>query len=203
MNHKMYDSAFIVVGLQLDFLIVGNAEFPGLNYISGKIEKLAPMWNHLIVLNEEHPADHISFAACHPWRKPHQILNIGDRNQYLWPIHCVSGTLGALNPNWLISLNPLVIKNGMERETENYSAFDNLTFREYLTNHHIKHLFFSGFPLEYQLRENMLDALNKGFEVSLIQDCTLSLSLNNQDTIYKELLHLGVKKISYSDLIQT
>jgi nicotinamidase/pyrazinamidase len=203
MKGNIHHSALIIVGLQNDFLSIGNAAIRGFSEIADKIEKIVTLWQHLIVFNEEHPADHISFAACHPWRKPHQTINIGEKIQYLWPIHCVSGTLGALNPPWLNGLHRLEVKNGQNKETESFSAFENVIFREYLRMHDIKHLFFSGFPLEYQLKENILDAIDKGFEVTLIQDCMLYLSEKDQIIILEALFHKGVKNIFYSDLIPT
>jgi nicotinamidase/pyrazinamidase len=177
MNH----SALFIFGLQNDFSSLGNASVEGFENISDKIEAISPLWTNLVVINENHPADHISFAACHPWRKPTQVINIGNISQYLWPIHCVSGN---------------------KKEIDIFSAFDvsNLatpSLSEYLKNQQITHLYLAGFPLEYEIKETCIDALRLAYKVTLITDCILSLDLNKQQGIYDELLSLGANIIPY------
>ena len=196
----MTDSALIIFGLQNDFLPIGNAEVDGLEEISNNLKAISGFWQHLILVNQDHPANHISFAACHPWRKPHQIINIDDISQYLWPIHCVSGTLGALNPRWITDLQPLMIKLESQKEMDNFSAFENESFKAYLSNNKIKHLYFSGFPLEYEIKENAFIALNEGFDITLISDCILSLDKALTNIIYQELRTLGAKKVFHASI---
>lgn len=198
MNH----SALFIFGLQNDFSSLGNASVEGFENISDKIEAISPLWQNLVAINENHPADHISFAACHPWRKPTQVINIGNISQYLWPIHCVSGTLGVFNPAWLKNKHPLIIKKGNTRDVDIFSAFDasNLvkpSLSEYLKNHEITHLYLTGFPLEYEIKETCIDALRLAYKVTLITDCILSLDLNKQQGIYDELNALGANIIPY------
>jgi nicotinamidase/pyrazinamidase len=198
MNH----SALFIFGLQNDFSSLGNASVEGFENISDKIEAISPLWQNLVAINENHPADHVSFAACHPWRKPTQVINIGNISQYLWPIHCVSGTMGAFNIPWLKNKHPFIIEKGNTRDIDIFSAFDssNLarpTLSEYLKNNLITHLYLSGFPLEYEIKENCIDALRLAYKVTLITDCILSLDLNKQQGIYDELLALGANIIPY------
>ncbi|MEY3320443.1 MAG: hypothetical protein RLZZ417_26 [Bacteroidota bacterium] len=199
----MRDSALIIFGIQNDFLSVGNAEVDGLEELSKKIREMSALWDHLILINQSHPADHISFAACHPWRKPKQIIKIGHINQYLWPIHCVSGTIGYLNPSWLTDLQPFIIEHHSQKETDDFSIFENESFLTYLSGNKIKHLYFCGFPLEYEIRENTLSALNNGFENTLIKDCILSVESDKAHLIYNELKSFGAKSILYSNLIKS
>jgi len=196
---NMNDNALFIFGLQNDFLPVGNAEILGMEEISGSIKKMSGYWKHIIVINQNHPADHISFAACHPWRKPHQVIEIGNIQQYLWPIHCVSGTIGTLNPAWLTDLNPVIINHDSQREKENFSIFENESLLSYLTNNKIMHLFYCGFPLEFEIRENTFMAINHGLKVSLIKDGILSLASNKADLIYEQLGASDAKIINFSE----
>jgi nicotinamidase/pyrazinamidase len=198
MNH----SALFIFGLQNDFSSLGNASVEGFENISDKIEAISPLWTNLVVINENHPADHISFAACHPWRKPTQVINIGNISQYLWPIHCVSGTIGVFNTPWLKNKNPFIIQKGKQSEIDIFSAFDpsnvgKSSLTEYLKNHQIKHLYLTGFPLEYEIKETCIDALRLAYKVTLITDGILSLDPNKQQGIYDELLALGANIIPY------
>jgi len=198
MNH----CALFIFGLQNDFSSLGNASVEGFENISDKIEAISSLWTNLVAINENHPADHVSFAACHPWRKPTQVINIGNISQYLWPIHCVSGTMGVFNPPWLKNKHPLIIEKGNKKDVDIFSAFDasNLerpALAEYLKNHEITHLYLTGFPLEYEIKETCIDALRLAYKVTLITDCILSLDLNKQQGIYDELQVLGANIIHY------
>ena len=198
----MEHSALFIFGLQNDFSSVGNASIEGFENISDKIEAISYLWTNLVAINENHPADHVSFAACHPWRKPNQLVNIGQISQYLWPIHCVSGTMGVFNPPWLKNKNPLIVSKGHQKEIDNFSAFDasNLatpSLSEYLKNQQITHLYFAGFPLEYEIKETCIDALRLAYKVTLISHGILSLDYNKQQFIYNELLSMGANIIPY------
>jgi nicotinamidase/pyrazinamidase len=196
----MKDSALIIFGLQNDFLSVGNATFDGLDEISNNLKAISGFWKHIILINQNHPANHISFAACHPWRKPQQMIIIDGKNQYLWPIHCVSNTLGALNPRWITELQPLIIQHESQKGMDNFSVFENESFKAYLSNNKINHLYFSGFPLEYEIKENAFIALAEGFDITLISDCILSLDIALTKIIYQELRTLGAKNIFQASL---
>lgn len=198
MNH----SALFIFGLQNDFSSLGNASVEGFENISDKIEDISPLWTNLVAINENHPADHVSFAACHPWRKPNQVINIGNKTQYLWPIHCVSGTMGVFNLPWLNNKNPFIIEKGNNKEVDIFSAFDasnsgKSSLIDYLKNNQIYHIYLTGFPLEYEIKETCIDALRLAYKVTLITDCILSLDLNKQQGIYDDLLALGATIIPY------
>lgn len=198
MNH----SALLIFGLQNDFSSLGNASVEGFENISDKIAAISSLWPNLVAINENHPADHLSFAACHPWRKPTQVINIGHISQYLWLIHCVTGTMGAFNPPWLKNKNPFIVSKGHQKEIDIFSAFDNTNIAdfpltEHLTNHQVTHLYLCGFPLEYEIKNTCIDALHLEYKVTLITDCILSLDLKDQQGIYDELSALGAKIIRY------
>lgn len=198
MNH----SALFIFGLQNDFSSLGNASVEGFENISDKIEDISPLWTNLVAINENHPADHVSFAACHLWRKPNQVINIGNKTQYLWPIHCVSGTMGVFNLPWLNNKNPFIIEKGNNKEVDIFSAFDasnsgKSSLIDYLKNNQIYHIYLTGFPLEYEIKETCIDALRLAYKVTLITDCILSLDLNKQQGIYDDLLALGATIIPY------
>jgi nicotinamidase/pyrazinamidase len=110
--------------------------------------------------------------------------------------------MGVFNPPWLKNKHPFIVEKGNKKEIDIFSAFDvsNLAMRslsEYLENHQITHLYLSGFPLEYEIKETCIDALRLAYKVTLITDCILSLDLNKQQGIYNELLALGANIIPY------
>lgn len=198
----MKHSALLIFGLQNDFSSLGNASVEGFEHVSDKIAAISSLWANLVAINENHPADHISFAACHPWRKPTQVINIDKISQYLWPIHCVSNTMGVFNPPWLTEKKPFIVSKGHQREIDNFSAFDNTNIAdfpltEHFTNHQVSHLYLCGFPLEYEIKKTCIDALHLEYKVTLISDGILSLNLKNQQGIYDELTALGAKIIRY------
>ena len=98
--------------------------------------------------------------------------------------------------------NPFIVEKGIKKEFDNFNAFDasNLatpSLSEYLKNQQITHLYFSGFPLEYEIKKTCIDALRLAYKVTLITDCILSLDFNKQQGIYDELLVLGANIIPY------
>lgn len=187
----MFEGVLIMFGLQNDFLSLGNAEIPGLEAISQNIKDISGNWKYHLVVNQNHPADHLSFAACHPWRKPHQIIQIGEKTQYLWPIHCVSGTLGMLNPKWMIDLHPFVLSPFSGRDGEDFWVFKNDSFQSYLEGNKMNHLYICGFPLDFEIKENCIFALKQGYKVTLITNCILSLDREEEARIYAVLHSSG------------
>jgi len=57
--------------------------------------EIAEDYDELWIALEAHPADHISFASMHPWRRPGQTIEIEGQSIDLHITHCVAGSFGA------------------------------------------------------------------------------------------------------------
>lgn len=85
-----------VICPQVDYSTGGAVEVPGIEEhwkkLADKIEVYDQAWVYL----EQHPANHVSFAATHPWRKPGQSIPYQSKELKLHITHCVAGTFGAM-----------------------------------------------------------------------------------------------------------
>ncbi len=89
------------------------------------INKLARRFAHVILTQDWHCEDHLSFASSHPGLKPMSQVELQYGTQILWPDHCVQGTQGALNfiPTWIWIDAEMIIRKGYHRDIDSYSAF--------------------------------------------------------------------------------
>ena len=87
--------ALILVDLQNDFLPGGALPVPDGDQVipvANRVQKVFPL---VVATQDWHPANHGSFAASHPGRKPGEVVQLAGLPQILWPVHCVQGTRGA------------------------------------------------------------------------------------------------------------
>jgi nicotinamidase/pyrazinamidase len=85
----------LVVDLQNDFCPGGSLPVPRGDEIVPLVNRLAARFEHVVLTQDWHPADHFSFASAHPGKKPYDTIEAPYGMQVLWPDHCVQGTHGA------------------------------------------------------------------------------------------------------------
>src|SRR5580700_2716437 len=85
----------LVVDIQNDFCPGGALGVPEGDEVIPVIHHIAPFFQHVILTQDWHPADHMSFAASHPGKRPYEMVDVAYGTQTLWPPHCVQGTKGA------------------------------------------------------------------------------------------------------------
>src|SRR5262245_66348948 len=59
------------------------------------INRLAERFSNVVLTQDWHPPDHLSFASTHPGRRPFEMVTAAYGPQVLWPDHCVQGSMGA------------------------------------------------------------------------------------------------------------
>ena len=67
--------ALILIDIQNDFLPTGALPVRNGDKVIPVANRLADHFDLVAASKDWHPADHKSFAANHPWRKPGQIIN--------------------------------------------------------------------------------------------------------------------------------
>src|ERR1051325_11637350 len=87
--------ALLLIDIQNDFLPTGALPVPEGDRVIAVANRLMPRFQHVIATQDWHPADHGSFAANHPGKKPGDMITLGGLPQILWPVHCVQETPGA------------------------------------------------------------------------------------------------------------
>ncbi len=177
--------ALLVIDMQTDFLpggplavAEGDAILPGIN-------ALAARFDHVILTQDWHPANHISFASTHTDRQPFtDAVDAAYGSQSLWPDHCLQGTPGAdIAPALDIPHAELLLRKGFRKEIDSYSAFvenDKHTrtgLAGYLRERELKRLFFVGLAFDFCVGYSALDAHRLGFEAIVLEDLTRAVAL--------------------------
>src|SRR5690348_3696284 len=85
----------IVVDVQNDFCPGGALAVPAGEQVIAPIHRIAPRFEHIVLTQDWHPANHTSFAATHPGKQSFETIELAYGAQTLWPSHCVQGSRGA------------------------------------------------------------------------------------------------------------
>jgi hypothetical protein len=90
--------ALLVIDVQNDFCPGGALAVPGGDEIVPGINALMAEFACVILTQDWHPADHLSFASQHDGKAPMEMTEMPYGPQVLWPDHCVQGSTGRLPP---------------------------------------------------------------------------------------------------------
>jgi len=181
--------ALILVDLQIDFCPLGALPVPEGDQVVPVANALMPHFSTVVATQDWHPANHGSFAAIHPWRKPGQVIDLHGLPQVLWPIHCVQESFGA---EFVAELHTdaitQVFRKGTDPNIDSYSCFfDNGHRRatglgDWLTARGITEVFIMGLATDYCVKFTALDARQLGFKTYLILDGCRGVNLQEGDT---------------------
>ncbi|MCI0683753.1 MAG: bifunctional nicotinamidase/pyrazinamidase [Gemmataceae bacterium] len=166
----------LVVDIQNDFCPQGALAVAGGDEVVPIINKLSRRFAHVILTQDWHCEDHLSFASSHPGKKPLDRVTLPYGEQILWPDHCVERTLGAeFQPQLDVAHCELVLRKGYHRDIDSYSAFfenDRRTptgLTGYLRERGLTRLFLVGLATDFCVAYSALDARRLGFEVTVIE----------------------------------
>ena len=87
-------SVFIVVDVQNCFVPGGSLAVQKGDEVVPLINKLAKGFRNVVLTQDWHTPDHVSFASQHAGKKPFEMIELPYGKQVLWPDHCVQGTRG-------------------------------------------------------------------------------------------------------------
>jgi nicotinamidase/pyrazinamidase len=185
----------LVVDLQNDFCPGGALAVPEGDHIVPLINRLGQRFEHVILTQDWHPRNHISFASTHPGTQPFTTIEVSYGTQTLWPDHCVQGTHGAdFHPGLDVPHAELILRKGFRREIDSYSAFledDHKTptgLGSYLRERGLKRLFLCGLAYDFCVRYSAMDGTAAGFECTVIEDATRAVGLSDSHTDTKQAL---------------
>ncbi|MBA3540603.1 MAG: bifunctional nicotinamidase/pyrazinamidase, partial [Deltaproteobacteria bacterium] len=136
-----------------------------------------PKFDIVIATQDWHPPHHKSFAINNPGTRVGELGELGGLPQVMWPPHCVQDTPGAeLHADLPRDRITHVVRKGTDPEIDSYSAFfDNgkrkaTGLGDWLRAHDVTELYVLGLATDYCVKFTVLDALELGFEVWLIED---------------------------------
>lgn len=179
--------ALIVVDVQNDFCTGGALAVPGGEKVVPAINHIAEKFENVVLTQDWHPKDHVSFASNHLHKRPYDTieLKLNYGRQVLWPDHCLQGSSGAEFHGALqTNRASLVLRKGMHRDIDSYSAFyenDHKTstgLAGYLRHRGLKTLFFVGLAFDFCVRYSAEDARKVGFGAFVIEEACRGIDLD-------------------------
>jgi nicotinamidase/pyrazinamidase len=201
------EDVLLVVDVQNCFTPGGSLAVNDGDKIIPVINKLAPVFRHVILTQDWHTPGHISFASTHS-KKPFEVVQLDYGTQVLWPDHCVQGTDGAaLHPALKIPHAELIIRKGYRQHMDSYSAFyeaDGKTptgLTGYLRDRGLKTVYLCGLATDFCVAWSALDARKAGFGALVIEDACRGIDANGSlAKAWKDMLGVGVKRIQSTDI---
>lgn len=197
----------IVVDVQKCFIPGGSLAVDEGDQIVPLINALAQKFENVVLTQDWHTADHVSFASSHPGKKPFETIQLEYGTQVLWPDHCVQGTDGAaFAPGLDIPHAMLVIRKGFHQGVDSYSTFleaDKSTptgLTGYLKEKGIQRCFLVGLATDFCVAWSAMDARDAGFEAAVVEDACRGINLGGTglEAAWKEMAAKGVKRIQSS-----
>src|SRR5271167_1428879 len=175
--------ALLVIDVQNDFMPGGNLAVPDGDAVVPLINALAKKFDHVILTQDWHPHQHISFASTHG-KQPFEVIEVHYGRQTLWPDHVLQHTEGAaFHPALHIPHAELILRKGFRRHIDSYSAFlenDHTTptgLAGYLRERNLTRLFLCGLAYDFCVRYSALDGKAFSFETIVIEDATRPVNL--------------------------
>src|SRR5216117_2401111 len=180
--------ALLLVDIQNDFLPGGALAVPDGDKVIPVANKLQPAFPQVVATQDWHPANHGSFAANQPGKKPGDVIELNGLSQILWPVHCVQNTPGAAFVAEL-DLKPVakVFQKGTDPGIDSYSGFfDNghrkaTGLEDFLKERGIEQIYVLGLATDYCVKFTALDARQLGFDVWLVEDGCRGVELKPGD----------------------
>lgn len=174
--------ALIIVDVQNDFTPGGSLAVKDGDTIIPRINALQERFDLIVATQDWHPADHKSFASQHEGKNTFDEIELNGHAQTLWPDHCVQGTKGAdFHPDLNTKKIQTIIRKGMQREVDSYSAFfdnnhQNATgLHGWLQEKKVNEVFVCGLAADFCVYFTAMDALKLGYKTHILERATKAI----------------------------
>ncbi|MEQ6119519.1 bifunctional nicotinamidase/pyrazinamidase [Reichenbachiella sp. MALMAid0571] len=181
-------NCLIIVDVQNDFLPGGALAVPNGDEVIPFINSIQNQYDLVVATQDWHPANHGSFAANHPDRKPGEIINLNGLQQILWPTHCVQNSLGAkFSEKLRMDIVQKVFVKGTDPGIDSYSGFyDNgklqsTGLHNYLQSQDVGRVTVVGLAADYCVKFTAIDATELGYSVKVLKQGTRAVNLKPTD----------------------
>lgn len=203
-----HSTALLVVDVQVGFLPGGNLPVPEGDAVVPVANALARRYANVVLTQDWHPADHLSFASQHPGRRPFETVEMPYGPQVLWPDHCVMGTRDAeFAPGLDIPHARAVLRKGHRPEVDSYSGFleaDRRTptgLAAYLREHGVTEVHICGLATDFCVAWTALDARRLGFATAVIADACRGIDLEGSVArAWREMEAAGVRRTTSAEV---
>lgn len=201
--------ALLIIDVQNDFCPGGALEVPKGDEVVPTINELSDQFDIVIQTQDWHPAGHSSFASSHDGKKPFDTIDMPYGTQVLWPDHCVQGSEGAeFHPDLNTDRSQLIVRKGFRKEIDSYSAFfenDDATptgLTGYLHERNISTLYAVGLATDFCVKWSVLDGLEEGFELFVVEDAVKGIDLEGSvSQAWEQMSEAGARKVSSKELL--
>jgi nicotinamidase/pyrazinamidase len=193
----------IVVDLQGDFttlkkgaLAVEGTDQAYLSKVTAATEALRKKGYPIFATQDWHPADHVSFYTNHAGKKAFDVIDVGGKQQVLWPPHCVQKTENAkvlLDSKMFVA----VVQKGKDRKYDSYSGFQDdggakTEMNQLLKKHGVQELIVYGLATDYCVKATALDAVKAGYKVNVIEGLSRGVAPDTTAKAMDEMRQMGV-----------
>ncbi len=178
-------TALLIIDIQNDFCPAGALEVAGGNEIISDINQEMKKYECVVLTQDWHPKEHLSFAMSHEGKNPLDVVEMPYGDQVLWPEHCVQGSQGA---EFHCELNSdranAVIRKGSNPLIDSYSAFfenDRTTatgLDGYFKSLGIEKINLVGLATDFCVNYSAQDAAKLGYNVSVFEGMCRAIDLN-------------------------
>lgn len=201
----------LIIDVQNDFLPGGALAVPEGDQVVPVVNQLAQAFGRVVLTQDWHPREHVSFAANHAGTQPFGTIDLPYGQQVLWPVHCVQHSAGAaLADNLDVPHAQLMVRKGYHPHIDSYSAFfeaDRKTptgLLGYLRELEIKRVFCVGLATDFCVAWSALDARAAGLEVAVIEDACRAIDLNGSlAQTWQQMTEAGIARLQSPDVLNT
>ena len=211
MSNEREKIGVIVVDIQGDFtefrkgaLAVDGADKAYIEMVEEKTKKLKAEGFPIFATQDWHPADHASFFTSHKGKKAFDVVRLHEKEQVLWPPHCIQNTLGA---DILLDKRLFngVIKKGMDSQFDSYSGFQDdggkkTEMDKLLKKNEIKKVVVYGIATDYCVKATAIDAIVAGYKVMVIKNLSRGVGQESSQKAIEEMTAKGVVILDEVDL---
>jgi len=198
----------LVIDVQNDFCPGGALPVSNGDQVIAPIHRIAAHFEHVVLTQDWHPANHVSFAANHPGTRPYESIELDYGPQTLWPAHCVQGMPGAEFHSGLhLPQAELILRKGFRPQIDSYSAFfenDRVTptgLAGYLRERGLKRVFLAGLAYDYCVAYSALDARQQGVPAVVVRDACRAIDLDGSVArMEAQFENTGVQVIESAEL---
>ena len=202
------DAALLVIDVQNSFVEGGALAVPQGSHVVPVINRLMPLFAHVVLTQDWHTAQHQSFASAHAGKQSFEKTQLVYGEQILWPDHCVQGTHGAeLHADLHTHHADLILRKGCDPQVDSYSAFmhadrTSLTgLASFLKERSVRAVYCCGLATDFCVAWTAIDARAAGFATYVVEDACRAIDLNGSlAAAWHAMTNAGVQRTTSAAL---
>lgn len=197
----------LVIDVQNCFLPGGTLAVADGDAVIPVINRIAPLFQNIVVTQDWHTPGHASFASSHPGAAPFTVTHLAYGDQVPWPDHCVQGTAdAALSDRLDLPKAELILRKGYRQSVDSYSAFleadhTSTGLAAYLKQRGLARVFLAGLATDFCVAWSAVDAIKLGFKAFVIEDACRGIDTSGSlAKAWADMAKAGVQRIKSDDL---